>query len=160
MDNKDKEIIKKLLKIASNQQKIIQKLAQSADPFYHEIDKSDPNAAAYEHDPLYSPKEWNDAPAKPVSVSPDLQSKYGPGAVAPASSLPANVKQMLDTGAPGLKNSLMLSLDGSKTMYRSDMVKMTPSQVKSLLTSALPGYNIGEVVGMDNPQKDTWHPNY
>ena len=32
MDNKDKLILNKLLKIASNQQKILQKLAQSVDP--------------------------------------------------------------------------------------------------------------------------------
>lgn len=114
MANKEKEIIKKLLKIAENQQKIIKKLAQSQD--------------------AYS-----------------------------GSELPVKVKQLLDAGATyNLKNNLMLSFDGKNVnvKYNADSIKMNASQVKTLLQSALKGFVVMDPIGVRNPDKSTWHPNY
>lgn len=161
MANKEKEIIKKLLKIAENQQKIIKKLAQSQDPFYHKVDERDPNAAVYKkYDPLYSPESMVNPPAsvapKAVSVSDEMKMTYSD------SGLPAGVKQLLDAGAPGLKNNLMLSFDGKNVnvRYNADFVKMNASQVKTLLQSALKGFVVMDPIGVRNPDKSTWHPNY
>lgn len=161
MANKEKEIIKKLLKIAENQQKIIKKLAQSQDPFYHKVDERDPNAAVYKkYDPLYSPESMVNPPAsvapKAVSVSDEMKMTYSD------SGLPAGVKQLLDAGAPGLKNNLMLSFDGKNVnvRYNADFVKMNASQVKTLLQSALKGFVVMDPIGIRNPDKSTWHPNY
>ncbi len=162
MANKEKEIIKKLLKIAENQQKIIKKLAQAADPFYHKLDEKDPNANIYrEHDPLYSPESMTNpsytAKPKTVNVTDEMKMTYSP-----SSGLPVEVKKMLDTGAPSLKNNLMLSLDGKNVnvRYNKDFVNMNASQVKALLQSVLKGYVVMDPIGVSNPQKDTWHPNY
>ncbi len=80
----------------------------------------------------------------------------------PSSELPVEVKKMLDAGAPSLKNNLMLSVDGKNVnvKYNKDFVNMNPSQVKSLLQSVLKGYVVMDPIGVSNPQKDTWHPNY
>ena len=252
MANKEKEIIKKLLKIAENQQKIIKKLAQSQDaysgselpvkvkqlldagatynlknnlmlsfdgknvnvkynadsikmnasqvktllqsalkgfvvmdpiglknpdprdfkpnyvsedPFYHKVDERDPNADIYKkYDPLYLPESMVNPPAsvapkaapKAVSVSDEMKMTYSD------SGLPAGVKQLLDAGAPGLKNNLMLSFDGKNVnvRYNADFVKIRASQVKTLLQSALKGFVVMDPIGVRNPDKSTWHPNY
>lgn len=169
MANKEKEIIKKLLKIAENQQKIIKKLAQSQDPFYHKVDERDPNAAVYKkYDPLYSPESMVNPPAsvapKAVSVSDEMKMTYSD------SGLPAGVKQLLDAagvkplldggaGAPGL---LKLDFDGKNVnvRYNADLVKIRASQVKTLLQSALKGFVVMDPIGVRNPDKSTWHPNY
>lgn len=162
MANKEKEIIKKLLKIAENQQKIIKKLAQAQDPFYHKVDEKDPNAETYKkYDPLYSPESMvnpslpSQAP-KAVNVSDEMKMTYS------NDGLPAGVKTLLDSGAPGLKNNLMLSFDGKNVnvRYNADFVKMNASQVKTLLQSALKGFVVMDPIGVRNPDKSTWHPNY
>lgn len=187
MANKEKEIIKKLLKIAENQQKIIKKLAQAhpeteylsgkgekmkekssnPDPFYSSINENDPNSSIYkQYDPLYfeTPKypKTNSQQSKTVNVTDEMKMTYSP-----SSELPVEVKKMLDAGAPSLKNNLkennlMLSVDGKNVnvKYNKDFVNMNPSQVKSLLQSVLKGYVVMDPIGVSNPQKDTWHPNY
>jgi hypothetical protein len=186
MANKEKEIIKKLLKIAENQQKIIKKLAQghpeaeylsgkdekmkekssNPDPFYSSLDENDPNSSVYkQYDPFYfeTPKyqQTNTQPSKKVNITPDTKSRYSPS----APQIPAEVKQMLDAGAPSLKNNLVLTFDGQNNKnvnvrYNKDFVKMSASQLKALLQSVLKGYVVMDPIGYGNSEKDTWHPNY
>lgn len=170
MNAKELEILKKLLKIASNQQKVIEKLAQVSQPFYY-----GPQTEENRFDPMYGGEVDPDAPAStvpPEGKAADWLEKYhtnpdaGPQTkVAPIANLPAGVKEMLDVGAPGLKNNIILSFGGpdGKTVnvqFRSDKVNTNASGVKRVLTNALPGYRVMDPIGYMNPDPTTWHPNY
>lgn len=169
MNSKEKEIIEKLINIATKQQKIIQKLAQSTDPiWYGKLDPSDPR----NHDPLYggeqSPEEM--AKSKPATTPPPAWlDKYmnppAPSASPEApSTLPEGVKEMIDRGAPALKNNLMLHFNGKNVgvRYNRNALNYKPEVVHTLLQNALPGYKVDMPVGETGNMNllNDWHPNY
>lgn len=170
MNKKDKQVIEKLLKIAENQQKIIRKLAQqSSDPFwYGKLDPNDPRRS----DPLYGGEqpasEMFKTPAKAPTPPANWLDKYMANPNAPTgagplpNALPPEVLSLLDKGARGLKNNLFLTLDGKNVnvRYNADHTNMGANAVKTVLQNALPGYSVMDPVGVHNPDKNTWHPNY
>jgi len=98
--------------------------------------------------------------AKPVTApSRNVQPVKAPS----QSALPADIKAKLDTGAPGFKGALYVTMPnpadpkGLTIAYNIDRVgNRSANQVKAILDRALPGYRI-EVVGHKNP---TWTTNY
>lgn len=179
MNAKELEILKKLLKIATNQQKVIEKLAQTAAPattntpewleqFKPKLEGDPLDGDLGDHrtpdqvtQDVYKNFPW--LKKQPATITP-----RNPGqtpATSISAGLPKGVKEMLDTGAPGFKNSLNLSFGGPDgkdvtVNYRSDRFNIIPSGVKRVLTNALPGYRVGDPVGYNNPDPTTWHPNY
>lgn len=171
MNDKEKEILKKLFKIAENQQKVIQKLAQaqSSDPSYYAEETPENKFDPLRVDPSMAPVNYNQAPGK----APDWLDQYmDPNAVpvkttgtpGVASSLPEGVKEMIDKGAPALKNNLMLNFNGKNVgvRYNRNALNYKPEAVHTLLTNALPGYKVEMPVGESGNMNllNDWHPNY
>ncbi len=151
MDNKDKEIIKKLLKIATNQQKIIEKLAQ--DPFAGLTPEQLSNMPAEKlQEQVFGPSKSTTAPAG--------SAKPGQMQVGPTSSLPSDIVAALDKANPKLKGALNLSVNGKTVNVRYNKVKLPywGADVKKVLQTALPGYSVADPIGQ-TPDAD-WHPNY
>lgn len=180
MNAKELEILKKLLKIAANQQKAIIKLAQAKDPtapvapttpawleeFKPGGDPLDGAIPDYRTKQQVTNDVYKNFPW--LKKQPNKVTPRSPG-ITPSTSisagLPKGVKEMLDTGAPGFKNSLNLSFGGPDgkdvtVNYRSDRFDITPGGVKRVLTNALPGFRVGDPIGYNNPDPSTWHPNY
>jgi hypothetical protein len=178
MNNKEKEIFKKLLKIASNQQKIIQKLADSSDPNW-KYDPSNPDSnwkfdpAGTNHDFSVNPEmiepSKEDAlkrtktnfpglfqPKSNTSVTPEVKSVY----------LQQDVKTALDTSPfkDKLKNNLMLNVNGTSVdvRYNLDKLNVRPETLQKHLQSLMPSLTVNTPVGNSgnlNAVND-WHPNY
>lgn len=168
MNNKDKEIFKKLLKIASNQQKIIQKLAEDPnwkyDPAGPNHDFSIPKQFDYNNpDDIRGAKErteknfpWLNQPKSNSTVEPDTKSVF----------LQQDVKVSLDASPfkDKLKNNLMLSVNGTSVdvRYNLDKLSVKPETLQKHLQSLMPTYTVNPPVGVSgnlNIAKD-WHPNY
>lgn len=183
----DKDLIKKLLKIAGNQQKIITKLAQaietdeqkkarwaaeksqlSMDGTFTVGKLSEDNP--YRYDPLYAGEGSKNtsniagAPANtPAAVVENRQVKQ----MAPASSgVTAQLASLLQSGAPGLKGLVQVKANGKflDVSYNADAVrnklKLSANDVKRILTNAVgPAYQISNVVGLTNPDA-TFVPNW
>lgn len=76
------------------------------------------------------------------------------------SELPADLKQMLDIGAPGTKGMLKLKLDGKNVSvaYNADRWHGGASNLKRVLVNALsPKYVVGDPIGYFKPE---WTFNY
>lgn len=147
----DKEIIKKLLAIATKQQKIITKLAmnkQAQDPL-EGLDLSPPPASA----PAPAPK-----PAAPVAGKPAPLAEKSKTAPAPdKDALDPKVKADLDSlNMPQLKGSLKLTPSGGgyRVDFNADRIKARPNDLKKALEKAL---NVTEILGHMNP---AWKANY
>lgn len=173
MNNKEKEIFKKLLKIASNQQKIIQKLAESTDvdPWKYdpagpnhdfsitkEIDYDDPKAQEKAKERVSKNFPWLDKSNFPKSTA--------PVAPAPAVYLQQDVKSALDNSPfkDKLKNNLMLNVNGTSVdvRYNLDKLNVKPETLQKHLQSLMPSFTVNPPVGASgnlNVAKD-WHPNY
>lgn len=167
MNNKEKEIFKKLLKIASNQQKIIQKLAESSgseDPYKY--DPAGPN-----HD-FSIPKVDDDvkgATERTKANFPWLYQQKSNTSVAPEATpvyLQQDVKTALDASPfkDKLKNNLMLNVDGTSVdvRYNLDKLNVKPETLQKHLQSLMPTFTVNPPIGASgnlNVTKD-WHPNY
>jgi len=110
--------------------------------------------------PYQEAEEFPDVirPSKPTPAAP--AKSVAPAA--PKTSLPADVKAKLDVGAPGLKGVIFVSFPypdptAVSVRYNTELWNKGASAMKRVLTNALTGYNIGEVVGEMNPN---WAPNY
>jgi hypothetical protein len=142
----EKEAIKKLLTIVAKQQRIITKLAQSADPFA---------ASGLPGDPL-DPTLPGDKPAAPAAAKPAPAST--PAAPAKSGGLDPAIKAKLDSAnMPQLKGSLLVTPTGSglKIDFNADRVKERPTELKAKLEKAVGP--ISEIMGHMNP---AWKANY
>jgi hypothetical protein len=146
----DKEIIKRLFAVVQKQQKIITKLAQSADPFA---------ATGLPGDPL-DPTLPGDSPTPAAKPAPAPAAKPAP-APSGQGGLPAEVKSALDNaGLPQLKGNLLVTVNGRglNIAFNADRVKDRPTDLKNKLNSALGGgYTVTDVMGHMNP---AWKANY
>ncbi len=157
MDSKDKEILLKLLKIAENQQKIINKLAQdksqNPDPiWYGKI----PEGKEYlKYDPLYGGEVDPSVPRMPSEVkSPEVKTK--PDAK-PVSKLPSDVKAALDAKAPEFKSRLKLIITGSivSAYYDRSTIKGGGTAIKQKLQDVLGDtYNVVDAIGIEFIKED------
>lgn len=75
-------------------------------------------------------------------------------------ALPADLKQMLDVGAPGLKGMLKLTVDGKhvRVDYNADRWQNGATNLKRVLVNALsPKYIVDDPIGYNKPE---WTFNY
>lgn len=178
MNNKEKEIFKKLLKIASNQQKIIQKLADSSDPNW-KYDSSNPDSnwkfdpAGTNHDFSVTPEmiepSKEDALKRTKTNFPGLFQPKSNTSVAPEVKpvfLQEEVKTALDSSPfkDKLKNNLMLNVTGTSVdvRYNLDKLNVKPETLQKHLQSLMPTFTVNAPIGASgnlNVTKD-WHPNY
>jgi hypothetical protein len=146
----DKEIIKRLFAVVQKQQKIITKLAQSADPFA---------ATGLPGDPL-DPTLPGDAPAAKPTPTAAPAAKPAP-APAAKGGLSPEVKSALDAaGLPQLKGNLLVTQNGNSlsVAFNADRVKDRPTDLKNKLNSALGGgFTVTDMLGHMNP---AWKANY
>jgi len=183
----DKDIIKKLLKIASNQQKIITKLAQAAETEdqkkarweaeksglklvnmfnYGKLSSDNP----YRSDPFYG-GESPSGTAAPAKANPSTLAKTPVKTDAPmkqvatTSGVSQDLASLLQTGAPGLKGALAIKQNGKflDISYNADQVRklgLSANDVKRVLTNAVsPRFEISDVVGLTNPDS-SFKPNW
>ncbi len=141
----DKEIIKRLFAVVQKQQKIITKLAQSADPFA---------ASGLPGDPL-DPTLPGDKPAAPAAAKPSPMAAPAP---AKSGGLDPAIKAKLDSAnMPQLKGSLLVTptSTGLKIDFNADRLKERPTELKARLEKAVGP--ISEIMGHMNP---AWKANY
>lgn len=133
------------------------KLAQSA--------KGDPldfEGAQRELGAITDVKDYN-KPKAPVAPTPKPSAQLAaavPGTSTDMGGLPSDLKQMLDTGAPGLKGVLHLTINGDRVSvaYNADRWNKGAGALKKVLMNALsPKYMIDDPVGYFNP---SWTFNY
>jgi len=156
MNAKELEILKKLLKIAESQQKVLVKLAQATDPFSYYAEETPENKFDPARvDPSMNPVDYNKPIAAPAKTPPtwltDAVQSY---------TLPADVEMAL-RNAPttaGYKGSLYLTFDGNNATVRYNMDKeMDDAQtVTNNVQAALPQYKV-RVVGELHPN---WKANF
>jgi hypothetical protein len=105
-------------------------------------------------------KEYGKHPQSAPKPAPKPQLATSIPGTAGEGDLPADLKQMLDIGAPGLKGMLKLTLDGKNVgvAFNADRWTNGASSLKRVLTNALsPKYMVGDPIGYFNP---TWTFNY
>lgn len=173
MNNKEKEIFKKLLKIASNQQKIIQKLAESSvaeDPYKY--DPAGPHGDFSASTEMLMPSK-EEAEKRTRKNFPwlylDKNQQKSNTSVAPEAGsafLQQDVKSALDASPfkDKLKNNLMLTVNGTSVdvRYNLDKLNVKPETLQKHLQSLMPTYTVNAPIGASgnlNVAKD-WHPNY
>lgn len=141
MNAKELEILKKLLKIAETQQKVLVKLAQSSDPSYFAEETPQNKFDPLRVDPSMAPVDYNKPVAAPASKT---QSPSKPGTTSTVAPLPAEIAQALNRNdsTNGYRGSLLIEVNG-KTLnvkYNTDYEMDDASTVKRNIEQALPGY--------------------
>lgn len=91
-------------------------------------------------------------PAKPINAP----------ALTKSTGLPVDIREKLNYGAPGLKGVIYVIPDAKdpkslRIYYNTERWTRGNETIKRILINALPGYNVFEVVGHQNP---TWTTNY
>ena len=155
MNTKELEILKKLLKIAENQQKVLVKLAQDQrginpidpnTPFGKSVIRPnhpnnpygvDDHFGGGQFDPLAELQTTPNTPAK-------TQAPSKPGSTPPVAPLSAEITQALNRNysTNGYRGSLLIEVNG-KTLnvkYNTDYEMDDASTVKRNIEQALPGY--------------------
>jgi hypothetical protein len=161
MNSKEKEVLLKLIRVAENQQKALEKLAQSYTP---EQEKS-----IYDNfDPLSKGNMQESSPeeaAKHVKQNfPWLEQKpQAPQKPTPqvrGANLPEELKHAIDSGAPGLKGSLMMQVHGGNVVdvqYNASRVQGGTEAVKTMLQKAFgTSYVVGNVLAVNQPDLKNW----
>lgn len=139
------------------------KLAQS--PELSKYDPVDFEGAKKELGALTDVSEYKQkAPTPTVKTQPKTnlipQNQNAPTDARNTETLPEDVKQLLNVGAPGVKGMLQLDVDGNRVSvkYNADRWTHGASSLKKVLTNALsPKYLVGDPIGYFNAM---WKSNY
>lgn len=167
MNAKELEIIKKLFKIATNQQKLIVKLAQArginpidpnapvgsagGDPL--DGDLADPRTKEQVTQDVYKNFPW----LHPTAPKGNTPAAVPTAPTPPVSTLDPTYKQMIDRVAPGLAGHLLVDVQGRNVQVQFDATHAyTTNQVQALMTKAFPGFYV-KVTGHEHKN---WTPNY
>lgn len=147
-----KEILKRLLKVAQTQQKVLEKLAQvKGDPM-------DPFAGSESDDPAaVAERVKKNFPWLAQEQGQQTQQSQQTSQAPQTPSVPVEVATALDLRAKELKGSLQLTFDGTNVYakYNGSSVRKGANEVKALLQSALsPKYTVVNVIGESGASTD------